>query len=88
MQDNEKKEGYLIFLPIFKNPNLQHLENELIGFAYSPILASSVYEYLEKRINIDFRLEISQVDSKHYFFNSLKNEVPIYEKTKTILGKK
>lgn len=88
VQDNEKKEGYLIFLPIFKNPNLQHLENELIGFAYSPILASSVYEYLEKRINIDFRLEISQVDSKHYFFNSLKNEVPIYEKTKTILGKK
>lgn len=61
VQAERKGPGYLIFIPIYKSTLLPPPENryrDLIGFAYTPVLASEMEKYINNSINISFDINI------------------------------
>ena len=49
VQDQEKKQGHLIFKPIFKG-------NHLVGWVYTPIISSNLIEFLEAKTKLKLKV--------------------------------
>ncbi len=92
VQDNKESIGYLIYLPIYKTSNIKKIispRDDFVAFAYAPVLADGIVDYLKKRIDFNFHLNIYQENSSKVFFSNgkkLNNDLKV-EFKKKILGR-
>lgn len=90
VQSSKKEPGYLIFLPIYisaETPIVKERLKSIVGFSYTPVLSSSIINYLRSEMSFDFKFAIKMQDSPSYFFNDLKNQPANFYKTVNLLGK-
>ena len=61
VQSSKKEPGYLIFLPIYISAETPIVDNRLesiVGFSYTPVLSSSIINYLRSEMSFDFKFAI------------------------------
>lgn len=91
VQTSIKENGYLIFLPLYQAVKVPATEVErvqsIVGFAYTPILSSSILNYLNSEMHFDFKFAINMLESSNYFFNNLDGESAQFNKVFKLLGR-